>query len=167
MHPTLRQAGPRQKSGAAMCVRKISAQCVLQFTPSLAAGCVLHRPSSRVIHRSELCLIFGFSSTPKFDCQSKFKKEIWLSRSAGAESRAGRETARPPRRQTPAEHIKTHPQKNHSFQSSATIVNDPSAGSPTETLLRLLLPLNDQVWSSFRYAGATREPLRAPVRRPH
>ena len=24
-------------------------------------------------------------------------------------------------------------------------VNDPSAGSPTETLLRLLLPLNDQV----------------------
>jgi hypothetical protein len=24
-------------------------------------------------------------------------------------------------------------------------INDPSAGSPTETLLRLLLPLNDQV----------------------
>ena len=31
-------------------------------------------------------------------------------------------------------------------------VNDPSAGSPTETLLRLLLPLNDQVWTSFRQA---------------
>ena len=29
-------------------------------------------------------------------------------------------------------------------------VNDPSAGSPTETLLRLLLPLNDQVWSPSR-----------------
>jgi hypothetical protein len=28
--------------------------------------------------------------------------------------------------------------------------NDPSAGSPTETLLRLLLPLNDQVWPSFQ-----------------
>ena len=27
----------------------------------------------------------------------------------------------------------------------AIFVNDPSAGSPTETLLRLLLPLNDQV----------------------
>ena len=25
------------------------------------------------------------------------------------------------------------------------IGNDPSAGSPTETLLRLLLPLNDQI----------------------
>jgi hypothetical protein len=28
-------------------------------------------------------------------------------------------------------------------------VNDPSAGSPTETLLRLLLPLDVQVWTSF------------------
>ena len=28
-------------------------------------------------------------------------------------------------------------------------VNDPSAGSPTETLLRLLLPLNNQVRSTF------------------
>lgn len=41
-----------------MCVRKISAQCVLQFTPSLAAGCVLHRPVSRVIHRSELLRVW-------------------------------------------------------------------------------------------------------------
>ena len=30
--------------------------------------------------------------------------------------------------------------------------NDPSAGSPTETLLRLLLPLNAQVWESFQTA---------------
>ena len=45
--------------------------------------------------------------------------------------------------------------------------NDPSAGSPTETLLRLLHPLNSHVWASFRHAGATRGPLRAPVRRPH
>ena len=29
-------------------------------------------------------------------------------------------------------------------------VNDPSAGSPTETLLRLLLPLNDKVNSTFQ-----------------
>ncbi|PHT24773.1 hypothetical protein CQW23_35555 [Capsicum baccatum] len=32
--------------------------------------------------------------------------------------------------------------------------NDPSAGSPTETLLRLLLPLNDKVqWTSRHIAG--------------
>ena len=30
-------------------------------------------------------------------------------------------------------------------------VNDPSAGSPTETLLRLLLPLSDKVHQTFRY----------------
>lgn len=34
------------------------------------------------------------------------------------------------------------------FVSKRKHCNDPSAGSPTETLLRLLLPLNDQVWSS-------------------
>ena len=36
----------------------------------------------------------------------------------------------------------------HGFEVSKAIgpfINDPSAGSPTETLLRLLLPLNDQV----------------------
>ena len=37
-------------------------------------------------------------------------------------------------------------------------MNDPSAGSPTETLLRLLLPLNDQVWSSSRNLEATLRP---------
>ncbi|GIX67235.1 uncharacterized protein CEXT_427441 [Caerostris extrusa] len=30
-----------------------------------------------------------------------------------------------------------------------------STRSPTKTLLRLLLPLNDQVWSSFRHFGST------------
>ncbi|PHT27021.1 hypothetical protein CQW23_33371 [Capsicum baccatum] len=35
--------------------------------------------------------------------------------------------------------------------------NDPSAGSPTETLLRLLLPLNDKVqWTSRNVAGSER-----------
>ena len=28
-------------------------------------------------------------------------------------------------------------------------MNDPSAGSPTETLLRLLLPLSDKVYKTF------------------
>jgi hypothetical protein len=28
---------------------------------------------------------------------------------------------------------------------NASFIDDPSAGSPTETLLRLLLPLNEQV----------------------
>ena len=35
--------------------------------------------------------------------------------------------------------------KAYESQGKLNIYNDPSAGSPTETLLRLLLPLNDQV----------------------
>ena len=35
-------------------------QCVLQFTLILAAGCALHRRTSRVIHRSELFRGFLF-----------------------------------------------------------------------------------------------------------
>ena len=43
----------------------------------------------------------------------------------------------------PSEHI-TIGNSQHQLISNK-LVNDPSAGSPTETLLRLLLPLNDQV----------------------
>ena len=46
------------------------------------------------------------------------------------------------------------PQKKRSSEISPidqihrfVISNDPSAGSPTETLLRLHLPLNDKVWA--------------------
>jgi hypothetical protein len=44
--------------------------------------------------------------------------------------------------------------------------NDPSAGSPTETLLRLLLPLNDRVWMTFRPWVVVAH-LPRPVRQPH
>ena len=37
---------------------------------------------------------------------------------------------------------------NHTKVGVHFIGNDPSAGSPTDTLLRLLLPLNNQVWRS-------------------
>src|SRR3954464_2280712 len=46
------------------------------------------------------------------------------------------------------------------------LCNDPSAGSPTETLLRLLLPLNDRVWIAFR-PGVVVADLSGPVRQPH
>ena len=43
---------------AAMCVRGVDDLCVLQFTLINAAGCALHRRTSRVIHRIELCFCF-------------------------------------------------------------------------------------------------------------
>lgn len=43
-----------------MCVQDVDVQCVLQFTLIHAAGCALHRRTSRVIHRSKLSdKIFG------------------------------------------------------------------------------------------------------------
>ena len=41
-----------------MCVQSADDHCVLQFTLILAAGCVLHRRTSRVIHRQELSGFF-------------------------------------------------------------------------------------------------------------
>ena len=52
---TLRRTRPGPRGArAAMCVRNADDHCVLQFTLILAAGCVLHRRTSRVIHRREL-----------------------------------------------------------------------------------------------------------------
>lgn len=48
----------------------------------------------------------------------------------------------------------------------ASTGNDPSAGSPTETLLRLLLPLNDQVRASSRPTARPREGPAATNPRP-
>ena len=54
---TLRRTRPGPRGArAAMCVRNADDHCVLQFTLILAVGCVLHRRTSRVIHRRELSL---------------------------------------------------------------------------------------------------------------
>ena len=47
-----------------MCVRDVDDLCVLQFTLIIAAGCALHRRTSRVIHRIELYFL-GFESKGK------------------------------------------------------------------------------------------------------
>lgn len=61
--PTLRQAWPPEWPEAAMCVQDVDVQCVLQFTLVHAAGCALHRHTSRVIHRSELYHVCGLPPT--------------------------------------------------------------------------------------------------------
>ena len=48
------------ETGTAICVQEVDVQCVLQFTLIHAAGCALHRHTSRVIHRLELF----FPTTP-------------------------------------------------------------------------------------------------------
>ena len=61
--PTLKRAWPKDGPLAAICVQSVDVQCVLQFTLVHAAGCVLHRRTSRVIHRLKLCVKFVFPSS--------------------------------------------------------------------------------------------------------
>ena len=51
-----------------------------------------------------------------------------------------------------AEHLLPHAEAHGKMHSDIDWMraNDPSAGSPTETLLRLLLPLSDKVYSTLR-----------------
>jgi hypothetical protein len=71
---------------AAICVQKISARRVLQFTPLNAASCVLHRPTCRVIHRLQLfCLTASIlTSQSRFGLRlplaQKEQKDFQLSR---------------------------------------------------------------------------------------
>jgi hypothetical protein len=70
--PTLRQTWPRLETSAAMCVRDVDDQGVLQFTLLHAVCCALHRRTSRVIHRLELYFI---SRIQEFHYNEQFKKE--------------------------------------------------------------------------------------------
>jgi hypothetical protein len=145
---------------------------ILQFTPSIAFCYVLHRCESRDIRCRESFLfdlgrnvraLAVFGSTRRF-LLSLFS----LARSAPgvgvvpaggrghaagcAEKRAGLSPRPAPRR------VSTTVRGSFCW---AGFDNDPSAGSPTETLLRLLLPLNDKVqWTSRDVAGG--EPLTSP-----
>ncbi|KAF2282261.1 hypothetical protein GH714_043954 [Hevea brasiliensis] len=111
---------------------------ILQFTPSIAFCCVLHRCESRDIRCRES---FG----PR---RAGGARPSLLPRPFGA---TGDRRPRGPR---------VCGRVRGSF-CGAGFDNDPSAGSPTETLLRLLLPLNDKVqWTSRDVAGG--EPPTSP-----
>ena len=59
-----------------------------------------------------------------------------------------------------------HVQLVHSCKILDRCDNDPSAGSPTETLLRLHLPLNDKVWTSSLSQLPMKEPGQNPEASP-
>ena len=82
-NPTLRRAWPRDLPGAAICVQDVDVQCVLQFTLIHAAGCALHRHTSRVIHRLELSVA---ARQQRFRSSSREAQEAGESRTTLTES---------------------------------------------------------------------------------
>ncbi|KAL3524552.1 hypothetical protein ACH5RR_012924 [Cinchona calisaya] len=142
---------------------------ILQFTPSIAFRYVLHRCESRDIRcRESFRLTVHAGHLPRSprtgrrEGGGQFAFSLALSapgfgsfHAASARGAAGTTGSFPPAARGP---VWLH---EFAVVCSAGFDNDPSAGSPTETLLRLLLPLNDKVqWTSCDVAGS--EPLTSP-----
>lgn len=163
---------------------------ILQFTPSIAFRYVLHRCESRDIRcresfglRTTKVLRVPVRHSVSGAIRDARGPSIFLGASragvclvsrTGQARTGGEPTAvrqNPPSRPRPelevdgrSECTHTPPCQDVRVQRSLFRVgfdNDPSAGSPTETLLRLLLPLNDKVqWTSRDVAGS--EPPTSP-----
>ncbi|XLT01604.1 hypothetical protein HN51_051510 [Arachis hypogaea] len=129
---------------------------ILQFTPSIAFRYVLHRCKSRDIRCRESFLTLAVTRRPARMPSPEPAGRAKTFGFLGAFRAGGAGRARPdlPRLGCLWTRSRVNP-------GLCGIDNDPSAGSPTETLLRLLLPLNDKVqWTSHNVAGS--EPPTSP-----
>jgi hypothetical protein len=103
---------------------------ILQFTLRIAFRCVLHRRQSQEIRCRRLSTFSWLPLGPhgRWGVRVRFRRGPPATQRGGRGLRRGMGGA-----------------SAGGFGAVGTPGNDPSAGSPTETLLRLLLPLNDRV----------------------
>jgi hypothetical protein len=160
-----------------MCVQSSSVLHVLQFTPFNVVCYVLHRSVSQVIHGQQLSsletiasvksmAVTGVAEASRLDFSVVRSNNPFNSSSVrllvGFNTNitslhtmgTGRLIYQPSQRLTKVNHT-----TNIGIYFSG---NDPSAGSPTDTLLRLLLPLNNQVWRSLVSLKTLRPPCLPP-----
>ena len=126
---------------------------ILQFTLLIAFRCVLHRCESQEIRCWKLYCIALNATTFHETLLRCVCKDIEPQQEDGG--------ALKPQNYRACTGVSgcanracTCPHSRTSNNSCRQFGNDPSAGSPTETLLRLLLPLNDQVWSTSQQQWA-------------
>ena len=134
-----------------------SAICVQRFDDSLNSA--IHttyrnwqRSSSRQEPRDSplevVSLVITTLKCRVTGVEQVFKKQV-------NEAICGRACAHLRARESPPHMTVTSSQWFSTLSGQWEIGNDPSAGSPTETLLRLLLPLNDRVYTSSQQSGST------------
>lgn len=152
---------------------------ILQFTPSIAFCYVLHRCVSRDIRCRESFVIIKKQDTlesPRTVMHGTSPFYVYFSLAHSVPGvvvlsmyNLGAQRANQRSLSTRHPRYRTMPNTKdtivllhvHGSFCCAGFDNDPSAGSPTETLLRLLLPLNDKVqWNSRDVAGG--EPPTSP-----
>ena len=146
-----------------MCVRLVDDRFVLRFTFLLAVRLGLPRPASQVIHRSEpytrsrSCRkTAGFHDrSPATALVSRNTSRVVVSKQS--RYRAERYPIVGPHHEAPADSLPSPVRPDRSTRRFRRrralrefLGNDPSAGSPTDTLLRLLLPLNGRARRSFQ-----------------
>ena len=126
--------------GGAMCVQRLddSLNSAIHISYRISL-----RSSSMPEPRDPLLKVLTDCIQYNSDCTLSEQCSCWglrRARARGAEAPpGGRQAAGPPKQQGT---IDTDGRLGH---KGPALGNDPSAGSPTETLLRLLLPLNDRV----------------------
>ena len=148
---TLRQTCCWENPTAQCAFKILMIHEVLQFALRIAFRCVLHRCGNLDIHRWKLCIL-SFVTT----C---FVALSFIFAVLGSLliHRKSRDHGPCPNRQLIMHTVgiwqssrrRQQPTNEPTYSQSQKIMdrcgNDPSAGSPTETLLRLHLPLNDKV----------------------
>ena len=147
----------------------------LRFAPRIALRRVLHRCRSQEIR------CWGLCSPRRRRAAARWVDSVRVTRKKAAGAPGGRGRGgpgwRPPSHHPPLP--RRHPPGRNRAVGMGALAprrgarppadspNDPSAGSPTETLLRLLLPLGGRVRTASRPRGGRRRPPPGPVRRPH
>ena len=158
---TLKQACSSEYQGAQGAFKDSMIHWILQLTLLIAFRCVLHRYESQEIRCWKLYSnVYTHNKHSKLTL--KFMKHTEQPAAIGHQLSCKKCTE-------VWEILRArcaHARKPATIHTRLECNNDPSAGSPTETLLRLLLPLNDQVWSSSQQQGAVSGSPK-PIPRPH